>query len=156
MQNNDSQNLLSRLKQQFPSLEFRQDELFFWSPSEHTVHFAGLGTTTDKKQLIHEVGHALCGHRDYNRDIDLLKREREAWEKAKDLAGLFDITISTDFIEEALESYRDWLHQRSLCPTCSQVGIQETEHTYKCLLCSSQWRVNDARRCGLKRYKLTT
>jgi len=149
--------LLARVESAFPELTFEQSDDFRWSPSDQTVYVGRLVTDRDLITLLHEIGHALAGHNGYSKDIELLALEREAWTIAHDqIAPKFAITITEDLIEEALDSYRDWLHARSRCPECTQNGIQRSIDTYTCLLCTASWRVNDARTCGLKRYRLAT
>lgn len=151
----DATRLLPRVKASFPDITFEETNDFRWSPATQTVYVGPMESERDAITLLHEVGHALAGHQGYERDIDLLKLEREAWTTAKNMiAPLFEVVIDEETIEEALDSYRDWLHARSRCPECEQNGVQHSLHTYTCLLCSTTWRVNDARKCGLKRYRL--
>lgn len=151
----DQLSLLSRIKTAFPSIHFEDSDDFRWSPSDQTVYLGSLTTERDAVTLLHEVAHAQAGHSDYDKDIELLALEREAWTIARaTLAPQFDLHISEELIEEALDSYRDWLHARSTCPECGQHGIQQSNNSYTCLICSTSWRVNDARRCGLKRYRI--
>lgn len=153
----DLTNWLPRVKQAFPAITFELGTDFRWSPYYQTVYVGEIANERDVITLLHEIGHALAKHSNYERDITLLTLEREAWTIAStQIAPLFEISIDDELIEEALDSYRDWLHARSTCPECSQNGVQTDEKTYKCLVCSTIWRVNDARRCGLKRYRLTT
>ena len=91
-------------------------------------------------------------HDTYARDIELLRLERAAWTKAETIATDLGLTISQDTVEDHLDSYRDWLHQRSTCPRCNATGIQIDDQHYSCLECDSVWKVNEARNCGLKRY----
>lgn len=153
----DLTNWLPKAKQAFPAITFELDDDFRWSPQQQTVFVGKISDERDVITLLHEIGHAVADHSGYDRDITLLTLEREAWTIASDqVAPLFNITIDNELIEEALDSYRDWLHARSTCPECGQNGIQRDQNTYECLLCRTSWRVNDARRCGLKRYRLTT
>jgi Zn finger protein HypA/HybF involved in hydrogenase expression len=149
--------LLSTVKSTFPALNIETGDDFRWSPTEQTVYTGPLRNERDLITLLHEIGHAQAGHNGYNKDVELLTLEREAWTIARDdIAPKFDIVVSEELIEEALDSYRDWLHARSRCPECEQNGIQQTLDVYTCLLCTTSWRVNDARRCGLKRYRLNS
>jgi len=102
--------------------------------------------------LLHEVGHALLNHQEYDHDIHLLEMERAAWDKAQSLATLFGLVIDSKMVEGALDTYRDWLHARSLCPQCSSTGVQTAPNMYTCLACHHTWRVNEARTCQLRRY----
>ncbi len=147
-----SKNLVGRLAHDFPHLAFTADEVFFWSPRLQSVFYGPIKTEDDHRTLLHETAHGLLGHENYEHDVELIRIEREAWNKARELAPIYGINISDAHIETALDTYRDWLHSRSLCPTCRQTGVQESESAYTCLLCHIEWRVNDARNCGLKRY----
>ncbi len=142
--------LLSRLKKDLPQFTFAPDDTSRWSSESSTVWYNEHEAHADVT-LLHEVSHGALGHSGYLYDIDLVKLERAAWEKAAELAAIYGVDIPVDYPEHALDSYRDWLHMRSLCPDCSQNGVQQTEHTYVCLMCNQKWRVNDARSCGLKR-----
>ena len=102
--------------------------------------------------LLHEVGHALLNHQDYDHDIHLLEMERAAWDKAQSFSPEFEIMIDKEMVEDALDTYRDWLHVRSLCPSCSSTGVQTATNVYTCLACHHTWRVNEARTCQLRRY----
>ncbi len=125
--------------------------MFRWSPKEQTIYYE---TTGDTISLLHEVAHAALGHKDYSRDIELLKMERQAWDyTAGTLASAYGISVPNDYIEQMLDTYRDWLHDRSLCPNCEANGIQSDKKQYRCLACGTQWHVNDARTCALRRYQ---
>lgn len=83
--------------------------------------------------------------------------ERDAWNRAKTQLGpQYAVDIKDSAIEQALDSYRDWLHARSTCPNCTATGFQTKKQHYSCLACGEKWRVNEARLCGLKRYSLDT
>lgn len=150
-------NWLKTLRTHFPAIIFVENsDTFRWSPQTRSVHVAQLESERDLITLLHETGHALASHTHYTQDIQLLKLEREAWERARaHLAPLFNIEISDDIVEEALDSYRDWLHARSICPECRATGVQSDEAHYRCLACSTIWKVNDARTCQLRRYKVS-
>lgn len=149
-------NWFKTLQEHFPQLNFAESTSFRWSPAKETVYYGPLNTEQDLIVLLHETGHALAGHVTYIQDIQLIKLEREAWAIARDqLAPLFDLKISENTIEDALDSYRDWLHARSICPHCQATGVQQDEHHYHCLACDTNWKVNDARTCQLRRYSMT-
>lgn len=147
--------LAKALQEAFPELLFEVSEDFSWSPTKKTVYFCDTNSTDGASSLLHETAHGLLKHVEYDRDISLLGMERDAWTYAQEkLASRFGLSIDPDFIEDSLDSYRDWLHARSLCPHCAQTGVQATDRTYTCLGCNEQWQVNEARRCGLRRYKI--
>lgn len=144
--------LLNVLKQDFPAITFTESTVFRWSPSEHTVYYKN---TKDIASLLHEVAHGVLGHTEYARDIELIRTEREAWDMVvATLARRYKVTVDQEQIEDALDTYRDWLHSRSLCPSCQATGVQTDKNLYSCLACTTTWRVNEARTCALRRYKI--
>ena len=104
-------------------------EVFCWN---HTACAITYDTSAQyaEAQLLHEFGHALLNHKQYLRDIELLAMERAAWDQAITLAHEFNVQIHEGCIEEALDTYRDWLHARSLCPHCAATGVQTKRHHY--------------------------
>lgn len=143
-----------QLARDFPSLRFEPSDDFHWSPHDKTIYFKP--TEPNSPLLIHELSHALLGHDTYESDVALLKIEREAWNKATELAPIYKIPIEDEVIESHLDTYREWLHARSTCPACSANGYQVKTSLYRCLACSTEWKVNEARLCGLKRYTTKT
>lgn len=148
-----TRSLLDRLRRDFPDIHFVPGDIFRWSPSDHTVYYAD---TVDTASLAHEVAHAVLRHTAYKKDIDLIKTERDAWEyAATTLAKRYGIEIDSDTIQDALDTYRNWLHARSTCPECQATGIQTVARLYACIACKTSWRVNEARSCALRRYTLS-
>jgi hypothetical protein len=139
---------LSRLVKDYPLIHFIEGADFYWSPDKATVFYKKNGPVS---LLLHEVGHALLDHQDYDRDITLLSMERDAWDKARTLE-----TIDEAAVQDHLDTYRHWLHARSTCPSCDANGHQIKKAAYRCLACGTEWRVNEARLCGLKRYTTKT
>lgn len=145
--------LVAKLRSDHPDITFEASDDFYWSPSKKTVYFVENAPDSSATVLLHELGHALLNHRQYQRDIDLLKIEREAWELVRtDLGPRYNIPVTDDEIETMIDTYRDWLHARSTCPSCSMTGVQTGDTMYHCVSCGKDWRVNEAKRCGLKRY----
>jgi len=139
--------LVAKLANDFPKFKFEKSNVAHWSPTDKTISY-----TDDSAKLLHELGHALLDHTDFVQDIELIHLERDAWEKARELASKYEVEITDDMIETALDDYRDWLHARSLCPKCGQTGVQSRDSlVYSCLNCNARWTANDARNCGLKR-----
>ena len=143
--------LAVKLQSNYQDYAFIDSEDFHWSPEQKTIFYDG--TSEDYAALLHELAHALLHHTSYKRDIHLLELEREAWEYARQhLTHLYSVTITDDIIEDALDTYRDWLHARSMCPSCKATGIQTRQNEYKCVVCPAKWHVNDARSCALRRH----
>lgn len=146
--------LIARLKSDFPAITFSSGEEFHWSSQKNTIYYPK--NTSDSEALLHELAHAILKHTTYSKDIQLIEIERDAWEYAKQtLAKRYEIAINETSIQEALDTYRDWLHARSTCPNCQATGIQKKTNQYTCLACHTKWRVNEARICALRRYRIT-
>lgn len=140
--------LINALQSHVPQVTFVADTNYYWSPQDNAVHYDERDDQVEAQwSLLHEAGHALMEHRKYYSDIELVQMELEAWEKAQMLASDLHITIDPDHIEDCLDSYRDWLYKRSLCPDCRLCGIQTTQSTYRCLFCHKQWSVSNDRFC---------
>lgn len=144
--------LLNSLRKEYPQFHFTDGAEFRWDPSSQTIFYK---KSDDVASLLHELSHAILNHRSYIKDIELIEMERDAWHFTTTfLLGKYGMVIEEDAAEDALDTYREWLHARSTCPECSATGIQTRQNTYKCLACSTIWTVNDARICHLRRYVL--
>ncbi|PID32184.1 hypothetical protein CR970_01885 [Candidatus Saccharibacteria bacterium] len=141
--------LLAYLQMQAPDLLFQADTSFYWSAKNQTVHYDPQRLTTDAGRwaLLHETAHGQLQHANYDSDFDLLQLEIDAWEAAQQLAAKLDIRIDQNHIEDCLDTYRDWLHHRSTCPTCGTVSLQQSATTYHCHNCQATWRVSASRFC---------
>jgi hypothetical protein len=147
--------LLRLLQKDFPAYGFTKGAVFKWSPTTQQIIYADLSATMDKWALIHELAHAELAHHDYDLDIELVGQEAAAWEYARStLSPRYHLFISEDYIQDNLDSYRQWLHKRSTCLECGQNGLQTSQNTYRCINCRCSWRVNDARMCRLRRTRL--
>ncbi len=141
------QPLIETLQAQFPKLRFRAGSQFSWSPETDEVIYKdparGRRATWS---LLHETGHALLEHTTYKADFELLRLEIAAWEKARELATSLELTIDEDHIQDCLDTYRDWLYKRSICPTCSTKALQQGDFVhYRCHNCHTTWRVTASR-----------
>ena len=145
--------LVTKLQHDFPAYTFQSSTDFHWSPQENTIFYDT--KSEDSASLLHELAHAVLKHQNYTKDIILIEMERDAWHYASSTLGpQYKITINDDTVQLSLDTYRDWLHARSTCPQCKATGVQTQKSHYKCVLCSTKWRVNDARICALRRYTL--
>jgi len=138
------QALLNNLTERFPALNFAVGKQFCWSPESQEIFYkADSSDAHDTWSLLHETGHALLGHQNYRADFELLQMEIAAWERARTLAAELSITIDENHIQDCLDTYRDWLYQRSLCPNCSTQCMQESDYQhYRCFNCHTVWRVS--------------
>lgn len=153
-QNKSFSEIIKILTVSEPEVEFREGKTFSWSPKTRTVNYRQSPDKHAVWSLLHEVAHATLDHKTYETDFELLQMEVAAWEHSKTSAKQFEVSISEDYIQDCLDSYRDWLHRRSTCPTCGSVGLQKTEIQYNCHNCHSQWRVSAARFCRSYRKKM--
>lgn len=141
--------LVKTLSERFSHLHFREGKAFFWSPeTEEVVYTTRDGDDSAIWSLLHETSHALLEHKRYGTDFELLKLEVDAWEKAKELAASLAIEIDDDHIQDCLDSYRDWIYARSICPQCGTKSLQQADlRHYRCFNCHEVWRVTPSRFC---------
>ena len=144
--------LLDQVADDYPTIRFQAGDDFLWNPGDCVIVY-DLNSAHLSERLLHELSHAELEHAVYDSDIELIGLERDAWHHAKSvLAPRYGQRIATDVIEDDLDTYRDWLHARSLCPHCQQNGLQTAERQYTCLVCQTTWSVNQAIGCALRRY----
>lgn len=129
--------LLTRLRADYPNLEFLAGERFLFHPPA-TIYYEV--NSDDYLSLLHELGHALIDKTDYNQDVELLQIESAAWAKAKELCAKYHLTFDESYAESRLDSYRDLLHYNSLCPNCDLNGYEDEHQTYHCPLCGASWQ----------------
>ncbi len=140
--------VVAKIKSEYKNISLEPADNYYWSPSENKVFYVLNNNSIEAVwALLHEVGHALLDHTKYFSDIELVKIEVEAWNKAEELASDLDIEIDEDHIQDCLDSYRDWLHKRSLCPDCDLSGVQVNTKTYVCIFCHKRWSVTSERFC---------
>jgi hypothetical protein len=144
-----TQKLFANLKSQLPGIKFVPGQTFYWSPKDQTVFYNDnrLGSVNGQLALLHESAHALLKHTEYTSDFELVMMEVAAWEEAKQLAVKYKIEIDDEHIQDCLDTYRDWLHQRSTCPRCGVNCLQETTKLYRCHNCNNVWEVSTSRFC---------
>ena len=122
---------LAKIKSDFPSLKFVDGKRFAFRPPKTVV----VEPDGNALLLLHEIGHALIGKYDFKTEVGRLKIEVMAWEKAKDLASSYGVAIDESLIEGELDTYRDWLHQKSRCPKCGLTRFQTPDGTFYCPKC---------------------
>ena len=127
--------LAEKLKNDYPDLKFKRGRKFAFRPPRTIV--VGPEEPEAELLLLHEVGHAISGHRDFDVDVKRLKMEVEAWEKARDLAGTYGVEFNEEVVEAELDTYRDWLHQKSRCPVCGLTRFETPDGQYHCPRCEN-------------------
>ncbi|MGC1177182.1 MAG: hypothetical protein WA843_03870 [Candidatus Saccharimonadales bacterium] len=139
--------LIVRLQRLFPELTFTPGKQFYWSPESSEIFYkSGADGAQAIWSLLHETGHALLKHATYKADFELLTMEVAAWERARVLAQEIGASIDEDHIQDCLDTYRDWLYKRSICPTCSTKSLQQSDFVhYRCFNCNTRWQVSASR-----------
>lgn len=146
--------LLNKLENDYPDINFQAGSYFKWSAGERVLYY-NLSLKNARALLLHELAHVILGHYGFRLDVELIHQEALAWHHAKtELAPRYGVTLIDDELEDAMDSYRQWLHRRSLCPDCCTSSFQTETGVYRCLACRCQWRANDARQHALRRYRL--
>ncbi|MYB40112.1 hypothetical protein F4X86_02450 [Candidatus Saccharibacteria bacterium] len=144
-------NFLQQLQQDFGDITFVKGRANSWSPQAKEIHYS---RPISKYSLLHELGHALEGHVTYKLDIQLLKLEADAWQKASEIAGRYGLEIPQKYINDCMDTYKDWLLARSKCPDCGLVGLQSPKTlAYSCCNCPLHWSVPLETRCLVRRIR---
>ncbi len=145
----DFDKLLRQLKADHAEVSFVEGVAFCWSPDERQITYkANAQGLAALFSLLHEVGHARLKHRRYTLDFELLAIEVAAWEQAKQICDRYDINIDEDHVQNCLDTYRDWLYGRSICPSCTTKSLQlDDKPAYSCFNCHATWQVAPSRFC---------
>src|SRR5450830_936605 len=114
--------LLERIQADYPEIVFVESTQFSWHAGKRHISYtkASLDDARGVWALLHELGHALLRHTNYKSDVELLHIEVAAWTKAREFATNYQTIIDEEYIQDSLDSYRDWLHIRSTCPKCRE------------------------------------
>ena len=144
------QNLLESVKSDYPDISFESSEAFRWSDENRTI-FYDPQSEYAVWSLLHELGHMISHHQGYSTDTRLVRMEVEAWEKAKELSNKYGQSIDEEYIQDCIDSYRNWQYQRSTCPQCDQTGMEKISGNYTCINCRNQWKVTPNRFCRVYR-----
>lgn len=148
--------LITKLRKEFPQLTFSASKQFYWSPESKEIFYnSSVSGKEALWSLLHETGHALLHHDSYKADFELLRLEIAAWEQAQKLATKFSIEIDENHVQDCLDTYRDWLYKRSICPNCTTKSLQQGDYVhYRCFNCHASWRVTASRLCrAYRRHK---
>lgn len=143
---------LQQLQSDYPYINFEISEYTRWQPETNTVFYEP-DSPTVIWSLLHETGHIISGHKSYKLDVQLVMMEAEAWKVAENISKKYGMKIDPDHIQDCLDSYRDWLHGRSLCPNCEVTCVQAEAKNYFCGNCNQSWKVSSSRFCRTYRQK---
>ena len=126
---------LEQLKADFSEFRFINGKKFAFRPPRTIV--LGPPEPFSELLLLHEVAHAVLKHKTFRMDVERLRMESEAWDKARDLANRYNIDVNEDLIQDELDTYRDWLHARSKCKKCGLTCYQTSDGAYHCPRCEN-------------------
>ena len=146
-----SMTLLQQLQQDFEHIRFTKGKTNIWSPKNQEIFYS---LPFSKYSILHELGHAVEKHADYKLDIQLLKLEADAWQRARLIAENYSLKIPQNYINKCMNTYKDWLLARAKCPDCELVGIQSsTTLQYNCYNCLLHWSVPFEAKCFVRRIR---
>ncbi len=126
---------LAKIKSDFPEFRFIDGVRFSFRPPKTIV--VGPKEPNDSLLLLHELGHALSGHRSFDTEVGRMKMEREAWDKARELTPKYGVGYDEELVEGELDTYRDWLHKKTRCPKCGLTRFQTPDGKYHCPRCEN-------------------
>lgn len=137
---------LARIAKDYPQYKFVKGKQEHWSPKRQTITYnPDQPLQKLRYSILHELAHAQLEHTDYKSDFELLKLEAKAWELAASNAKKYGVQIDSEHIQNCLDTYRDWLHRRSACPTCGMHVLQDSPSSYRCFNCGEHWQVSSGR-----------
>jgi len=141
--------LVSKLANQYPNIKFIPGDVFKWSTHEQSIYYKDSSLLPDIWSMFHELGHALLDHKRFTNDIDLVQKEVAAWAQARAMIVSFGYSLDgfSEYAEDCVDTYRDWLHKRSRCPVCFAQGIQLDQGHLSCINCSERWQVSTLQLC---------
>lgn len=137
---------IESLRIDYPQFKFEPGKQDHWSPKTGTIIYDPTQQIKNlKASVLHELAHALLGHNTYHSDFELLKLESNAWELAAKICPKYGVILDDDHIQNCLDTYRDWLHSRSTCPSCGTHVLQKDPSHYRCFNCHAHWQVSSGR-----------
>ena len=129
---------LETLKSTYPNFSFKPGPKFLFRPKK-TIHYVE-SNDNFRLLLLHELSHALLGHFSYSKSLERLQIERDAWAKTRELCEQFSVNFDEDVAESELNTYRDWLHQKTLCKTCGLSCLEVNSESLYCPFCQKYYK----------------
>ena len=124
---------LDSLKQSYSDYTFRPGRKFLFRPPKSIYYLEA--DDNFRLLLLHELAHALLGHFTYTKSLERLQIERDAWEKTRELCELHSVAFDEALAESELDTYRDWVHQKTLCKTCGLTCLEVSSESLYCPFC---------------------
>ena len=129
---------LKMIIEAYPNLTFKPGRKFLFRPPK-SIHYL----ETDENfrfLLLHELAHALLGHYTFDRSLERLQIERDAWAKTRELCCLYSIPFDDNLAEAELNTYRDWVHQKTLCKHCGLSCLEVSSESLYCPSCQKFYK----------------
>lgn len=126
---------IRQLRKDYPEFKIVFGKKYTFRPPRTIV----LGPPEPFSELLalHELSHAILKHKTFRMDVERLKMESGAWAKARELAVRYNVEVNEDFIQDELDTYRDWLHTKSKCKKCGLTRYQTPDGAYHCPRCEN-------------------
>ncbi|MBR2695430.1 hypothetical protein IKE86_00760 [Candidatus Saccharibacteria bacterium] len=124
---------LDNLKSAYPNFSFKPGRKFLFRPPKSIFYLES--NENFRLLLLHELAHALLGHFTFNRSLERLTIERDAWAKTRELCETHGVTFDESLAETELDTYRDWVHQKTLCKTCGATCLEISSESLFCPFC---------------------
>ena len=129
---------LETLKKSYPDFSFKPGRKFLFRPKTSIFY---LETNENfRLLLLHELSHALLGHFSFDRSLERLQIERDAWEKTRALCEELNVPFDNSLAEAELNTYRDWVHQKTLCKTCGLSCLEVSSESLYCPFCQKYYK----------------
>ena len=140
---NNLESLLKLLSKDYPNFRFVKGSRFSFRPPKTIVIGPDEGEHTSML-LFHELGHALSKKYSYKLGAERLKIEATAWQKGKKAYQKYPNLPSwdDDFVEDNLDTYRNWLHKKSTCKKCGLTMYQSPDKSWSCPYCTTYCHQN--------------
>lgn len=126
---------LAKIKSDYPEFSFREGTRFSFRYPKTII--VGPAEKNDELLLLHELGHALSGHKTFGTGAERLKMEREAWDKARKIAPKYGVEFDDSLAEAELDTYRDWLDKKTRCRKCGLTCYQTPDGVNHCPRCEN-------------------
>ncbi len=122
----------------YPEFTFRPGKKFSFRPPK-SIHYLE-DNDNFRFLLLHELAHALLGHFSFSTSLERLKIERDAWEKTRSLCAEYKIPFDESLAEAELNTYRDWVHQKTLCKCCGLSCLELNSESLYCPFCQKTYK----------------
>ena len=129
---------LDTIKHAYPTFSFRPGPKFLFRPPK-SIYYQEMDDNY-RLLLLHELSHALLGHFSYEKSLERLQIERDAWEKTRELCEKHSVAFDESVAESELDTYRDWVHQKTLCKTCGLTCLEVSPESLYCPFCQKTFK----------------